>query len=214
MALYTVVTGNTALAADLNQVVNLLNGTDTATQVSISNRIRAQMTGATAASGYVGGSTGGAPTSGTFGVGDFISDSGNSTFWICTVAGSPGTWSRAGFALDATAGDIQALAASAAAGSVGKAADAGHVHPYTGLGVLALAQTWSALQTFSQGVALTGSGLLTLPSYNGSAWATSNGQGVVGRYYSTGGRAEARQLFTANSRNDSQTIEGDILFNA
>lgn len=38
--------------------------------------------------------------------------------------------------IDGTAGDIQALAASAAAGSVGKAADAGHVHPNTGLTVI------------------------------------------------------------------------------
>ena len=38
--------------------------------------------------------------------------------------------------LDGTAGDIQALAASAAAGSKGQAADAKHVHPWTGLALL------------------------------------------------------------------------------
>lgn len=36
-------------------------------------------------------------------------------------------------ALDTTAGDIQALAAAATAGSTGKAADAGHAHPNTGV---------------------------------------------------------------------------------
>jgi hypothetical protein len=213
MALYTVTTGNTALAADLNQVVNLLNGSDTATQLTISNRIRAQMTGATTASGYVGGAATGHPTTGTFVAGDFIVTQ-DGVVWVCISPGSPGTWVRAGVVLDTTASDIQALGASAVAGSIGQASDAGHVHPYTGLAVLANAQSFNALQTFTQGVALTGAGLLTLPSYNGSAWATSNGQGVVGRYYSTGSRAEARQLFTANSRNDAQTIEGDILFSA
>jgi hypothetical protein len=39
-------------------------------------------------------------------------------------------------AIDTTAGDIQALGAAAAAGSVGKAADAGHVHPNTGVPVI------------------------------------------------------------------------------
>lgn len=213
MALYTVTTGNTALAADLNQVVNLLNGSDTATQLTVSNRIRAQLVGATAASGYVGGTTTGAPTSGTFALGDFIVTQ-DGVVWICTTAGSPGTWTRAGVVLDTTAGDIVALGASAAAGSVGKAADAGHVHPYTGLAVLANAQSFTALQTFTQGIAVTGAGLVTLPSYNGTAWATSNGQAPVGRYYSTGSRAECRQLFTANSRNDAQALEGDILFAA
>lgn len=213
MALYTVTTGNTALAADLNQVVNLLNGTDTATQLTVSNRIRAQMAGATTASGYVGGTATGSPSSGTFIAGDFIATQ-DGVIWICTTSGSPGTWIRAGVVLDTTASDITALGAAAVAGAIGKAADAGHVHPYTGLGVLNVANSWTQLQTFTQGVALTGAGLLTLPSYNGSAWATSSGQGVVGRYYSGGSRAEARQLFTANSRNDSQALEGDILFNA
>lgn len=42
---------------------------------------------------YVGGTTGGAPTSGgPFVVGDFVLDSANNVIWICTSAGSPGTW--------------------------------------------------------------------------------------------------------------------------
>ena len=47
--------------------------------------------GATAASRHAGATTSGAPTTGTFAVGDFIVDqSGNE--WVCTVAGTPGTW--------------------------------------------------------------------------------------------------------------------------
>ena len=49
------------------------------------------LTGATAATRYVGGTTSGAPASGTFAVGDYVvtEDGG---IQICTVAGSPGTW--------------------------------------------------------------------------------------------------------------------------
>jgi hypothetical protein len=49
------------------------------------------LTGATAATRYVGGTTSGAPVSGTFAVGDFIIDQ-TGVMWICTVAGTPGTW--------------------------------------------------------------------------------------------------------------------------
>lgn len=49
------------------------------------------LTGATAASRYVGATASGAPASGTFAVGDFVIDQ-TGTIWICTVAGSPGTW--------------------------------------------------------------------------------------------------------------------------
>lgn len=50
------------------------------------------LTGATAASRYVGATTGGAPASGTFAVGDFIIDNSAGLIWVCTTAGSPGTW--------------------------------------------------------------------------------------------------------------------------
>ena len=47
--------------------------------------------GATAASRHAGATASGAPTTGTFAVGDFVVDqSGNE--WVCTVAGTPGTW--------------------------------------------------------------------------------------------------------------------------
>ena len=49
------------------------------------------LTGATAATRYVGGTTSGAPTTGTFAVGDFVVDQ-SGTVWVCTTAGTPGTW--------------------------------------------------------------------------------------------------------------------------
>lgn len=47
--------------------------------------------GATQATRYVGGTTSGPPASGTFKVGDYVVDQ-SGTMWLCTVAGTPGTW--------------------------------------------------------------------------------------------------------------------------
>lgn len=52
------------------------------------------LTGATSTSRYVGATNSGAPTSGTFVLGDFVVDHAGS-LWICTTAGSPGTWTNA-----------------------------------------------------------------------------------------------------------------------
>ncbi len=50
------------------------------------------LTGAMAASRYVGGTTTGPPTSGTFAVGDFVVAQ-DGFMWVCITAGTPGTWS-------------------------------------------------------------------------------------------------------------------------
>ena len=49
------------------------------------------LTGAVAATRYVGGTASGAPTTGTFQVGNFVITQAGNVF-ICTVAGTPGTW--------------------------------------------------------------------------------------------------------------------------
>jgi hypothetical protein len=49
------------------------------------------LTGAVAASRYVGATASGAPASGTFLLGDFTIDQ-TGILWICTTAGTPGTW--------------------------------------------------------------------------------------------------------------------------
>lgn len=53
------------------------------------------VTGAAAASRYAGATASGAPASGDFLVGDYIVDQ-TGTIWICTGAGSPGTWRQVG----------------------------------------------------------------------------------------------------------------------
>jgi len=49
------------------------------------------LTGAIANSRYAGATASGSPASGTFAVGDFVIDQ-TGAIWICTVAGTPGTW--------------------------------------------------------------------------------------------------------------------------
>jgi hypothetical protein len=51
--------------------------------------------GATALSRWVGATSSGAPSSGTFALGDFVIDQ-TGKVWICTAAGTPGTWANAG----------------------------------------------------------------------------------------------------------------------
>ena len=83
-------------------------GTTTAPEFSASG-----LTGATAASRYCGSTASGHPTSGTFAVGDFIVDQTGS-LWVCTVAGTPGTWAQTGTAggITALTGDVTASASS------------------------------------------------------------------------------------------------------
>jgi hypothetical protein len=88
------------------------------------------LTGATAASRYVGATSSGSPVGNPFLLGDHIVDQ-TGAMWICITAGTPGTWTRLGH-INVTSGNIAALGVQAA-GAVGTAADAGHVHPTTGL---------------------------------------------------------------------------------
>lgn len=78
-------------------------GTDTGTNLSLTGTLavsglssltgiaNAGLTGAVSATRYVGGTATVAPTTGTFAVGDFVV-SQNGSAWVCTVAGTPGTW--------------------------------------------------------------------------------------------------------------------------
>ena len=74
----------------LNQLAPLSGATFTG-EVVVPDLKVSGLTGATTATRYVGGTANGAPTSGTFAVGDFIVDQ-TGTIWVCTTAGTPGTW--------------------------------------------------------------------------------------------------------------------------
>ncbi len=74
--------------------------------------VAAALTGATQASRYSGATASGAPASGTFAVGDFVVARDGHMF-VCTVAGSPGTWVDVGSAgnlvTSVTAADTSAV---------------------------------------------------------------------------------------------------------
>ena len=55
--------------------------------------------GATAASRYAGATTFGAPTTGTFAVGDYVVDQ-SGAMYVCIVAGTPGTWQLSGVSVN------------------------------------------------------------------------------------------------------------------
>jgi hypothetical protein len=81
----------------------LAAGTRQATYLDVSG-----LTGATSASRYVGATTSGSPASGTFAVGDYVVARDGSIF-VCTVAGTPGTWvsvAGSGLPTGTTAGDL------------------------------------------------------------------------------------------------------------
>lgn len=90
---------------------NTFSGIQTATAYAATG-----LTGATAASRHVGATISGSPSTGTFLVGDFVIDQ-SAKVWVCTVAGTPGTWLSLA-ATDATklaiAGNLSELTATAA----------------------------------------------------------------------------------------------------
>lgn len=131
------------------------------------------LTGATASARWVGATSTGSPASGTFSIGDWVTTQ-DGKIWICTVAGSPGTWVQPAPALTfGAAGDIQPLGAAAVAGSSGKVADAQHVHPTTG------AQTWPSLQTFSGGIQLNGNAISKTHNASDDVAVLGNGTGTT-----------------------------------
>jgi hypothetical protein len=84
------------------------------------------LTGATAATRYVGATASGPPGSGTFAVGDFAIDQTGAIF-VCTTAGTPGSWTFIS-RWNPNVGSIQPSPGTASAGSAFAAADASHVH--------------------------------------------------------------------------------------
>lgn len=71
------------------------NGTDPAWTNSASYFSPSGLTGATAASRYGGATVSGAPTTGTWVAGDWVTAQ-NGHIWVCTSGGTPGTWGEVG----------------------------------------------------------------------------------------------------------------------
>ncbi len=151
--------GSQAASAQLKQVLDLLTGVMTDQAVTIGNTLTATalipsgLTGSVAATRWVGATTTAAPTTGAHLVGDWVTTQ-DGRIWICTVAGTPGTWSQPSPPLNSNSSNIQPVGTVAAAGAVGLGADAGHVH--TGAGLTSASNVWTALNVFGA-AALTGS---------------------------------------------------------
>lgn len=77
----------------INQALVKNSGTDDDVKWASVLGLPVGLTGATTAARFVGGTTGGAPVTGTFAVNDFVIDP-NAIIWVCTSAGSPGTWTK------------------------------------------------------------------------------------------------------------------------
>lgn len=109
------------------------------------------LTGAVAASRYVGATASGAPASGTFAVGDFIvAQDGH--FFICTVAGTPGTWVDVGTAGSGTVTTVSVVTANGVSGSVATATTT----PAITLTLGAIVPTSVTATTFVKASGLTG----------------------------------------------------------
>jgi len=67
-------------------------------------------TGAATQTRYMGGTSGTAPASGTFQVGDYVVDT-TGAIWICTIAGTPGSWVQVG-AASGSSGTTSVLASA------------------------------------------------------------------------------------------------------
>ena len=71
------------------------DGDNTASWQAPPKGVPLALTGTTDATRYVGGTTADAPVAGTFAVGDFVIGQAGK-LWVCTAAGTPGTWSQVG----------------------------------------------------------------------------------------------------------------------
>ena len=125
-------------------------GSVTAPAVSISG-----VTGATAASRYVGATTSGAPASGTYLVGDFTIDQ-TGKIWVCTTAGTAGSTavftSASGTAVSYATPGSSAVGDTAGAGTATTVSRSDHVH---GREAFAAPSGLTVSQTQATGSALT-----------------------------------------------------------
>jgi hypothetical protein len=87
------VTANQVLAGNGTHVT--LRALAAADIPQLTNYAPTGLSGATTAVRFAGGTTSGAPASGTFATGDFVVTADGHIF-VCTAGGSPGTWANAG----------------------------------------------------------------------------------------------------------------------
>src|SRR5579859_161223 len=127
-------------------ITGAINSTSTVTGTA---HVASGFTGATASSRYVGATTTGHPTTGTFAVGDWVVTQ-DGFVWICITAGTPGTWQQPAPSLS-YGSNIQPLGTLSGGVDAAVARD-DHIHPTTNIGLLNAGNTWSANNTFNGGI--------------------------------------------------------------
>jgi hypothetical protein len=156
------------------------------------------MTGATQATRWVGCTTSGPPTTGTFAVGDFITAQDGAA-WVCYTAGTPGAWQVMGACLTATlAGGGLPPAAAGNKGMLGVLTDVGGGTLYRSDGAawnaVGAGAGWGNPALTTKGDLLTyatslarqpvgAGGQLLMPDSgvtNGLAWVTPNYSSITG----------------------------------
>ena len=140
-------------------------------------------TGAGAPTRYVGGTYGGAPTTGSFAAGDFVVDQ-TGAMWVCTVVGTPGTWAKvAGGATGAAGQDLSGTYPNPTVAKINGIAVTGT--PTTGQAIVATGSTAATWQTPSK--------LLTPTVYN------SGNQTIASGIFAIAGSAVTITLPTGSS---------------
>lgn len=180
------------------------------------------LTGATAGSRYVGATTGGAPGSGTFVVGDFVIDR-TGAVWVCTVAGSPGTWANAGSSgnlvtsVFTRTGAVVATTGDYTAAQVTNAADKSSASPQIFTGTVSEGPTGFSLPSSTAGAYLQGSliGTQAAAATNVFLIARSNGTDTIGVFvitsdgsFSWGSGTAARDVTLSRSSVGNLTLGG------
>ena len=126
------------------------------------------LTGAVAATRFVGGTASAAPVAGTFAIGDFVIGQ-TGAIWVCTAPGTPGTWAEAGSILTgvaASAGNDTSAGATVTAPSVSS-------------GVAFTPSATSNAQVTFQFAAATGSYTLTYGPSTGAEHALATGAATL-----------------------------------
>lgn len=195
------------------------NGLGVIGSILSTNGISTNTTGAGAATRYAGATTSGSPTSGTFAVGDFIIDqTGN--IWICTVAGSPGTWARPGnigyqvitttstftVPLGVTRIYVQMIGGGGGgAGGWGNATGTGLVGGVAGGGGGGYAATWMSVTPGQQFTAIVGAG-----GAGGAGGSASGSGNTLGGTGATGGTTAFNGVgcYGGSGGNPSNTTSG------
>jgi pectate lyase-like protein len=134
----------------------------------------AGLPGATASSAYAGATTGGAPATGTWAVGQWVVDR-TGAFWVCTAAGTPGTWtavSGSGGTLSNPMTAVGDLLYGGTAGAPARLAGSTSVTPkvlaQTGTGSASAAPAWTSVASIQDYGGLFGDGSDGAVALNGT----------------------------------------------